>query len=645
MVFNSNVASTYSAVEYLKLYGSSTLVTQKEQIIAGINKARELVLDEVTNSTSTTRLNTNFDIVVDIIDNGLSSIPTLAYTNPNNTSNGVLQGAAVLRANRAFLQAEVIAWIDNEIADGVGSSGSVIWNAFTYNSTTFSRDVGYAIDAFTYDLLYSGNRQSVNTAVSYVSDVFYSDKTLQTVAAYNHLQSVIIDVIQNDTVTPTTGNVVSQNTALPDGSLDAADFVSDLVDIITALITAGNIESAPSIINPSFVNGTAGQSTVRATIQTAKSTIQSDTVEWVSTTYSGSGAVVRSRIDGIIQTITVTDPGGQFEIAPLITFAGGGNLRSPQAGLRYYRSASGLVAIGEQSTQTLAGMDRLRVVARAVVTNTAPSTTYQAAVLRAAGAGGYTPPTNIALIVDMWVRSVYYTIENGGAYTTAVDLLTANKAFIRAEAMAFWEANFPGVADATYSRDVGLMVDAVAADLSDYGVLYSLTCAIKQAFTTARGVNISAVNQGIDFVRDLALDIIQNNLIDAPLTGLAVTATQVSTNYITVSDTTDLSADEAITFTGIASGENFGNLTGGTQYYVKDVVDGTTITVSLTPGGTVVNLLSATGTITLSKQITNDTLALQSGAVVALENNFNLIKENMSIVVGNSTTYATAMAL
>jgi hypothetical protein len=341
----------------------------------------------------------------------------------------------------------------------------------------------------------------------------------------------------------------------------------------------------------------------------------------------GTGIVLRSRINGIVQTVTVTDPGGQFAVAPLITFAGGGNLRSPQAGLRYYRSASGLVAIGEQSTQTLAGMDRLRVVARAVVTNTAPSTTYQAAVLRAAGGGGYTPPTNIALIVDMWVRSVYYTIENGGAYTTAVDLLTANKAFIRAEAMAFWEANFPGVADATYSRDVGLMVDAVAADLSDYGVLYSLTCAIKQAFTTARGVNISAVNQGIDFVRDLALDIIQNNLIESPLTGLAVTATQVSTNYITVSDTTDLSADEAITFTGIASGENFGNLTGGTQYYVKDVVNGTTITVSLTPGGTVVNLLSATGTITLSKQITNDTLALQSGAVVALENNFNLIKE------------------
>ena len=645
MVFNSNVASTYAGLSYLRSYSSVVIDDQKEQTIAGINKARELVLAETTNVTSIARLNTNFDIVVDIINNGVSSVPSLVYTDPSNTSAGVLQGVEVLIANRAFLQAELIAWINNEIADGAGSSGSVIWNGFTYDSATCSRDVGYIIDAFAYDLQYGGNWQTVNAAISYVTGATIPGQTLQTVAAYTYLKSVIIDVIQNNTVTPTTGNVVSQNTGLPDGSLDAANYVGDLVDIITDLITAGNVESAPEVVYPSFVNGTAGQSTVRATIQIAKPTIQAETINWISSTYSGAGAVVRSRIDGVIQTITVGDPGGQFSVAPLITFAGGGNLRSPQAGLRYYRSASGLVAIGEQSSQTLAGIEQMRKVARAVVLNTAPSPTYQSAVARVSGSGGYTPPTNIALIVDMWVHSVYYTIENGGEYSTSVNLLRANREFIRAEAMEFWAANFPGVANSTYSRDVGLMVDAIASDLETYGVLYTLTAAIKQVFTSARTVNISSVTQGIDFVKELALDIIQNNLVANPLTGLSVTATQVTTNYITVSDTATLSANDPITFTGIASGANFGNLTGGTQYYVKDVVNGTTITVSLTPGGNVVNLLSATGLITLSKQITDDTLALESGAITAVENNFNLIKENMSIVVGNSSAYATAMAL
>jgi hypothetical protein len=235
----------------------------------------------------------------------------------------------------------------------------------------------------------------------------------------------------------------------------------------------------------------------------------------------GSGVILRSRINGIVQTVTVTDPGGSFASSPLITFANGNQFKSAVAGQRYYKNASALVAIGiSQGTQTLAGIERLRVVASAVAQNQAPATLYQTAVSRTTGSAG---PTGIQNAVAVWTNAVYYTIQNGRNYVNAPALLLDNREFLREEAMAFWAANYPGVATATYSRDVGLLVDAIVSDLEGVGVNYTLLAGIKQVFLgTARTTNLAAVADAIDYVKDLANNIIQNIIVPAPLTGLGL---------------------------------------------------------------------------------------------------------------------------
>jgi len=67
-----------------------------------------------------------------------------------------------------------------------------------------------------------------------------------------------------------------------------------------------------------------------------------------------------------------------------------------------------------------------------------------------------------------------------------------------------------------------------------------------------------------------------------------VISTSSATNRITVGSTAHLALDQPITFTGT----KFGNLQDNTVYYVKTIVNSTSIQISTTPGGSVFGLLN-----------------------------------------------------
>jgi hypothetical protein len=64
-------------------------------------------------------------------------------------------------------------------------------------------------------------------------------------------------------------------------------------------------------------------------------------------------------------------------------------------------------------------------------------------------------------------------------------------------------------------------------------------------------------------------------------------------DVVTVSDTTGFYRDMPITFTGTT----FGGITAGTTYYVEEVADSNSITLSATPGGSMLTLTNASGTM------------------------------------------------
>ena len=81
---------------------------------------------------------------------------------------------------------------------------------------------------------------------------------------------------------------------------------------------------------------------------------------------------------------------------------------------------------------------------------------------------------------------------------------------------------------------------------------------------------------------------------DSPSINFNVTITTSGTNIVTTSLNTGIAANMAVRFTGTA----FGILATDTTYFVKQVVGGTQITLSDTPGGAVKILTSASGSMT-----------------------------------------------
>lgn len=123
-------------------------------------------------------------------------------------SNLYPNAVTLLSANKAFLQAQVVAFINNQITNEVAP-----YVGYTYASQKCTRDVGYYIDAILHDLRYGGNVKCRQTA-----DYFWIDGEPQIrgdvspeTTGIAYLRDLVNNFIfTNTTVTPSYGNVVSQ---------------------------------------------------------------------------------------------------------------------------------------------------------------------------------------------------------------------------------------------------------------------------------------------------------------------------------------------------------------------------------------------------------------------------------------------------
>ena len=96
-----------------------------------------------------------FVIITDIISGGTVGVTDMIVPNglTISTDQSVLNAYNLLVSNKAYIQAEVVAYVDDTNP------------GFSYNATTCSRDVGYMIDSVAFDLLYGGNRQAIQSGV------------------------------------------------------------------------------------------------------------------------------------------------------------------------------------------------------------------------------------------------------------------------------------------------------------------------------------------------------------------------------------------------------------------------------------------------------------------------------------------------
>ena len=262
---------------------ASALVLNEQKIAT--TGAINFVRDEATalmvgDATAVARANSGYNEVVDII-NGENPAP-LYFNNPVGVDPNLSAAKDQLIANRQFIQAEVVAWIDAQVAGNIPP-----FVGFTYNSEICYRDVGYIIDGLCYDILYGGNVASILSAEAYFSFTVSQipGETSQTVAAYGRLDAVVRDVVRGIAVTPSSGNSETQSQIMPFATLAQADTLSGLIQIITDAITAGDLDDLPARIYPDTSWVVAGIQSAVAAVTAAETTIIDDMIDFINDNY------------------------------------------------------------------------------------------------------------------------------------------------------------------------------------------------------------------------------------------------------------------------------------------------------------------------------------------------------------------------
>lgn len=354
LVLGTNYNSVTIGLAYARGSLGLLLPEQKTETIGAITTARSLTAAAITDSTDTATSNSLYNEVIDILNNGEGAADSLTFTNPTDASAGQIAAKDQLINNRTFLQAEIIAWLGDKYPN------------LTFNSSKCSRDVGYIVDALTYDILYGGNSATVQSARSYYlgsTSQLGIDQDIATAAAYRRLISVVADVVTDVVTSKTATNSETQDVSAGAATSSEVTALTELLEIYRTVILDGNIANLPSEIYPDVAWASTGLKASRNEIVSARSSIIDGTISFINSTYSPfTYDEARCRRD-------------YLEIIDSVIYdlRFGGNSRSRNAGLFYY-DAEGNPYITGQVTETVDGLTYLKSIVLLAFSNQEIST-------------------------------------------------------------------------------------------------------------------------------------------------------------------------------------------------------------------------------------------------------------------------------
>ena len=249
----------------------------RELWVTALTRARTLVAAlpaVISSATATSRSNAAFNEIIDIIQNGVVGTETaanaLTFGNIASTLQDQIDAKDQLQANRDFIAAEIIAYIN------------LNYSRVEYDEDDRSRDVKFIVDALSYDIMYGGNFATRQIAISYfvnaVSQLGLNQRT-SVVDAYEHLSGVVADVARAIAIVPTSGNVLTQTGvgSNPTGTTEAAALTA-LVNVIKNQINNNNLLTLPSVVYPSLSSADVILVDAKTSINGSTNTIVADVI-------------------------------------------------------------------------------------------------------------------------------------------------------------------------------------------------------------------------------------------------------------------------------------------------------------------------------------------------------------------------------
>ena len=491
LALGTNYNAVTTGLSYTRANTAYLQSDQKTETIAALEFARDQAAAAITDGTATGLSNAAFNEIIDVLDNGVGNADALSITAASYSSTNEQNAVAQLAANKAFLQAEILAYIQANYLD--------VYNAM--DTAKCSRDVGYIVDALRYDIMYGGNSASVKAAEAYfvgTESQLGEGQQAATVAAYDYLASAVGFVIREITGWNITG---SQDTAGTAGTITEATTAATRVDIIKNVIQAGNLDNLPTVINPTIDDETNFASAEELFAATA--TIVAATINFIETTFPTL----------IYDQVKCERDVGYLVDALSYDIMYGGNSASVRAADAYFVGTASQLGSIEEQTATARAYDYLASAAEfTILGTTADATTgfpIQSTVAQdATGSNGTsteaTQASTLLQIVEDVITagnldglpSVTNPDETGLTNEASFDELETAKTTVVDDTITFINTTYGGFTydEAKCRRDLDIILDAVALD-------------------SVLNTNYNTVTAGLAYRRANASEVIDSQLI------------------------------------------------------------------------------------------------------------------------------------
>jgi hypothetical protein len=509
-VIPGELTTTTNAINYIKSIAQQ--VVQGITITVPYSTGTQITALPLGTFAEATIIGTDFDVITTILTTGTAGVSDIIIPNGYSPSpTGTVQNAyALLQANRTFLQQEAVAYV--EATKTVG---------FTYDQADCYRDIGYIIDAVSFDLLYGGNRQAVQSGVVYygfnAQESAIIGEIENTLEAYSKLREIIEFVIKGISI-PVVGQTnVVQTVTSNTGTAAEVTIAQGKLDLITNIVQNG---PTGVVITPVSLTASTSTDVVEAVTLLAanRAFIVAEVLEFISnpTDFVYDQATCYRDVGYILDSVT-------FDLVH------GGNRQAVTSGVYYYDFNENATAIPGEIAQTTAAYNHIRNLVDDILTNTPITpTTGNTATQVFLSSTATSVEINLAfqkldLITDIILNGpdeapvqqpISLVASTSTTIQTAYNLLLANREFIQNEVIAYTNVFDVGFVynRAKCRRDIGIVVENIAYDIAFGGNEKSRESGLAywDGVTSVISNEITETADAFEYLADLAKDVITN---------------------------------------------------------------------------------------------------------------------------------------
>ena len=346
--------------------GSTVLQDCRLVILSDLSEINTIASNYVTtnypvvnNNTILSEITSLFQIMIDLLSDGIATRTLPAYSDPTGIDVGVVHARYLIEANYQFIKDQTVGWLASN------------YSGLIYDPVTFKRDLQYILEAVCYDITYGGN--SAGVFAGYQNSQIPLAQVTAILDAFEFAQSLTILVSQQTIVsplysaTPQQTNLAWTNGVNASAAINASwgavrEIARDNPPVLpTITLTLIEPEISNTIYDPELIS-------IKTIIDDNAQTIANDTTDFIDVTFAGGfnydEAICYRDVGLIIDAMGID----------LVT---GGTWQTVYAGKSYYKNASAkAIAIGSQLTETLDGILFAKSVAEQCLTQT-DGTRYQ----------------------------------------------------------------------------------------------------------------------------------------------------------------------------------------------------------------------------------------------------------------------------